>query len=456
VRARALQLLTASALAVTAASAGLASPADVAAVDIPVLIRTTDTSGWPSSDPSGIGYDAVADRLVVVDGEIEEADMAWLWQGYNGYVATRDGGLTGTFNTVAASPTNKEPVGVGYDPARDELYISKDGSNSQIWVYARDGGAAFTSVVRHFAIGDKDAEGVAFGAGKMYVSDGAHTRIWTYEPGNDGIVGTGDDPAPTSFDVGTLGQRDPEGIEYDAATGHLWVVSRNDNPELLEVTANGAVVRRFQMGFLNSTALSGLAIAPASDGSGTPHLYISDRGKDNSADPFENDGKIYEIEIQTVDDPPPPEGNLVVNGGFESANASGAPTAWTDNADFRQSADSFVEGSFAGRHHATDNATYQVMQSFAVVGGTTYQASSHVNVPVTSDAFTFILRVQWRTATGGKISNADIVRVKTPTSGWAQFSKTLVAPSNAGQARVIMLVKSLNATIYIDDVILGT
>ena len=455
-RARALQLLTASALAVTAASAGLAAPSAAAAADIAVLIRTTDTSGWPSSDPSGIGYDPVNDRLMVVDGEIEEADMAWLWPGYNGNIAMRDGTRTGGFNTVAATPSNKEPVGVGYDPNRDELYISKDGSNSQIWVYARDGGGAFTTVVRHFAIGDKDAEGVAFGAGKLYVSDGAHKLIWTFASGNDGIVGTGDDPAGTSFDVGALGQRDPEGLEYDTVTGHLWAVSRNDNPELLEVTVGGAVVRRFQLGFLNSTTLSGVAIAPASDGSGTPHFYVSDRGNDNSADPFENDGKIYELEIQAVEDPPPPEGNLVVNGGFESANASGAPTGWTENVAFRQSDDLVVEGSFAGRHQATDNGSYEVRQSVAVVGGTTYDFSSQVNIPATSDAFTFILRVQWRTASGGKISNNDIVKIKASTSGWRSVTKTIVAPANAGQARIIMNVKSLNASIYVDDVILGT
>jgi len=456
VRARALQLVTATALAVTAASAGLAAPSAAAAVEVPVLIRTTDTSDWPSSDPSGIAYDSVNDRLVVVDGEIEEADMSWLWAGYNGYIATRDGSLTGTFNTVAASPTNKEPVGVGYDPARDELYISKDGSNSQIWVYTRGAGGAFTTVARHFAIGDKDAEGVAFGAGKMYVSDGAGRRVWTFAPGNDGVVGTGDDPGPTSFDVGALGQRDPEGIEYDTATGHLWVVSRNDNPELLEVTVGGAVVHRFNMGFLNSDALSGVAIGPASDGSGTPHLYISDRGLDNSADPDENDGKVYEVAIETVEPPPPPEGNLVVNGGFESANASGAPTAWTENTSFRRSPDAFVEGAFSGRHQATDNGAYEIVQNVGVVGGTAYQVSSQVNVPSTSDAFTFILRVQWRTSSGAKIGNVDIMKVKAPTSGWRQFTKALVAPSNAGQARIMMIVKSLNATIYIDDVVLGS
>ena len=139
-RARALQLVTAAALAVTAVSASLAVPPAAAAAEVPVLIRTTDTSGWPSSDPSGIAYDSGEDRLIVVDGEIEESNLSWLYKGYNGYVATRDGSLDRTFNTVAASPTNNEPVGAGYDPARDELYISKDGSSSRIWVYAERSG----------------------------------------------------------------------------------------------------------------------------------------------------------------------------------------------------------------------------------------------------------------------------------------------------------------------------
>ena len=454
-RARALHLITATALAVTAVSAGIAAPTDAAAAQIPVLVRTTDTSVWPSPDPSGIAFDSLGDRLVVVDGEIEEADMAWLWAGYNGYIATRDGSLTGTFNTTAASPINREPVGAGYDPGRDELYISKDGTNSQIWVYARGSGGAFTTVARHFAIGDRDAEGIAFGGGSMYVSDGAHKRIWTFAPGNDGMVGTGDDPAPTSFDVAALGQSDPEGIEYDTATGHLWVVSRNDNPELLEVTVGGAVVNRFNLAFLNTRSLSGVAMGPASDGSGTRHLYITDRGVDNATDPGENDGKIHEIAIQEVTDPPPPAGNLVVNGGFESASPSGAPTAWTDDTRFRRSADAFVEGSFSGRHQATDNSGYQIVQNVSVVGGTTYQVSSQVNVPTTSDAFTFIVRIQWRSGSG-RIGTADVLKVRTPTAGWTSFSKALDAPSSATQARIMMIVKSLNATIYIDDVTLGS
>ena len=114
------------------------------------------------------------------------------------------------------------------------------------------------------------------------------------------------------------------------------------------------------------------------------------------------------------------------------------------------------EGAFSGRHQATDNGAYEIVQNAAVIGGTTYQVSSQVNVPGTSDAFTFILRVQWRTSSGAKIGNVDLMKVRTPTSGWTPFTKTLVAPSNATQARIMMIVKSLNATIYIDDVALGS
>jgi len=52
------------------AGVGTASAADLSSS----LVRTTDTGAWsPSSpDPSGIAYDAVARRLIITDGEVEE------------------------------------------------------------------------------------------------------------------------------------------------------------------------------------------------------------------------------------------------------------------------------------------------------------------------------------------------------------------------------------------------
>ena len=43
--------------------------------------------------------------------------------------------------------------------------------------------------------------------------------------------------------------------------------------------------------------ISGLAMAPASDGSGQMHYWIADRAVDNGPNPHENDGKIFEISI---------------------------------------------------------------------------------------------------------------------------------------------------------------
>ncbi|MGQ4818307.1 hypothetical protein ACQ1ZK_14310, partial [Enterococcus faecium] len=43
--------------------------------------------------------------------------------------------------------------------------------------------------------------------------------------------------------------------------------------------------------------MAGIALAPASDGSGAQHLYIVDRGVDNDFNPDENDGRFYEMAV---------------------------------------------------------------------------------------------------------------------------------------------------------------
>ena len=52
--------------------------------------------------------------------------------------------------------------------------------------------------------------------------------------------------------------------------------------------------------------LSGLAMAPASNGTGQRDYWIVDRAIDNGPNPNENDGRIFEISV--VDRLPPPSG----------------------------------------------------------------------------------------------------------------------------------------------------
>jgi hypothetical protein len=131
-------------------------------------------------------------------------------------------------------------------------------------------------------------------------------EVFRVDPGANGTFQGGGDDVITQFDVAAMGQSDPEGIDYDPATGHLWVISNDDATPILEVTPGGVAVRSIDLTF-SVVAPGGLAIAPASSGSGN-HVYVADRGVDNNNDPTENDGRIYEIEV--TGDPEPQSGTL--------------------------------------------------------------------------------------------------------------------------------------------------
>ena len=112
-----------------------------------------------------------------------------------------------------------------------------------------------------------------------------------------------------------------------------------------------------------------------------------------------------------------------------------------------------VNGSFVGRHFATNNSNYNITQTVNnLSAGTSYSFSGAVNIPATSDAFTFGLDVQWRNASNTVISTSTIKQYTASTSGvWDPAQANLVAPAGTTNAVVRMVVTSLNSTIYVDN-----
>lgn len=432
-----------------------------ATVDTATVVQTINTTLWnpASPDPSGMDYIPYMDRLVLSDGEVEETTGAG-WHGVNVWLARRQGGAPdGYMNTLLASPTNKEPAAAAYDETRNELYFGKDGSSSAVWVYGpgNDGqfGTSDDRQLRYFTTynhGVSDGEGLAFGNGNLYVADGTGKEIWTITPGNDGIVGTADD-AYSHFDVLSLGQNNPEGLDFDASTGNLWVVSNDTSSGALEVTPSGVPVSTLARSQIPALHPGGLAIAPSSVDNSTPNVWIGDRGVDNNTDPSENDGKIIELSISggPPPPPPPPGENVIVNGDFEAANAQGQPTSWTLDARFSRSSAVVHGGTYAGRNQASDNSGYKIIQSAPVTAGQAYDFAGWVNVPATSDAFKLVLKVQWRNASGKSIGTVTIGKVSKTTAGWVPLTSAMTAPTGAVTANVMMVISSLNATIYVDD-----
>lgn len=277
------------------------------------LVQTIATSAWnlASPDPSGIEYLPGIDRLEVCDSEVEEVTGAG-YHGVNMWQITKTGTVTDTGTTY---PTfSKEPTGLGYDPGSNTLFISDDDAK-RVWIDKTGADGRFgtsddvVTSVNAGAYGSGDTEDPEFDAttgqstsGHLFFLDGTNTEVYDIKPMN-GIFGDGDD-VMTHFDVGAFGPTDWEGLGSDPATGNLLVGARTTK-QIYEVTKSGALVRIIDLsGITGLRYVSGLQMAPASDGSGRWDYWIVDRAIDNGSNASENDGKLFEVRVPTSDAPP--------------------------------------------------------------------------------------------------------------------------------------------------------
>jgi hypothetical protein len=301
------------------------------------LVNTIDTSRWSpaSPDPSGLAYDSVANRLLVVDGEVDEMRI---YSGANYYEATLGGALLRTWNTLAFS---KEPVGVSFDPG-GRLFVTDDDKRRifQITLGA-DGRFGQGDQVTSFSstsYGIGDPEGAAYDpvGDRLFVADGVGSEIFSVSS-VDGVFGNGNDQVQ-HFDTNALGVKDPEAVEFRAESGTLYTIGSNGN-KIVEVTTSGAVVSEIDTSYLPLDKPAGLAYAPNSTDAARKSFYIADRKVDNDGHPNENDGTIYEVTPGAAtgpppgdpppgDPPPPPAGGVRVAAGSDDAEE--APSGAVD------------------------------------------------------------------------------------------------------------------------------
>jgi hypothetical protein len=302
-------------LALLAGSAGeaLAAPLNSS------LVNTIKTSQWSpaSPDPSGIAYDSVARRLLVVDGEVDEMSI---WKGANYYEATLAGNLLRTASTTSFSD---EPVGVAFSSA-GRVFISDDdqrkvfqlslGSN---WLFdSSDQRSSFSTS----SFGSGDPEGVAYdrAGGRLFIADGEDKEIYAVAA-VDGVFGNSDDQV-RHFDTGTLGVSDPETVEFNAQSGTLYVIGKYGD-KIVETTTAGARLSEIDTSYLPLDKPAGLAYAPNSRDAAKMSFYITDRKLDNDGHPSENDGAIYEVTTGSSSGGtlPPPSGEVRITASSDDA-----------------------------------------------------------------------------------------------------------------------------------------
>ena len=288
-------------MALTVAMSWIAplGPRPAAAVETvtPELIQVIDTSllSPPIPDPSGIAF-LPSGNLLVSDAEVEEIPS--LYEGRNVFEITTAGELVDSFRTTRYSD---EPAGLAVRQKR--VYVSDDDHDRVFLVRPGLDGTYGTrdDKVRSFStrpFGSTDPEGVALAEGFLFVADGRGTEVYRVARGRngvfDGVPPFGDDRV-RSFDTAGLDLLDPEGIEYNADGGTLFIVSKARGGNVIETTLRGRLLTVIDLSALDIRAAAGLAFGPGSTDPSVHHLYIAARGRDNAIDPSENDGKIYEI-----------------------------------------------------------------------------------------------------------------------------------------------------------------
>ena len=429
-----------------------------------VLINAVDTSLWSpnSPDPAGIEYRASTNTLLITDSEVEE--MPNYFQGKNMYESSLNGTLINTSSTTAFST---EPTGLALNPSNGHIFISDDNKKKIFEINLGNDNLFGTSddIVTSFltsGFGSTDPEGLAFGLGRIFIADGVGTEVYVIAPGANDIFDGVDDQI-THFDTSLAGQADPEGIAFNPDSGTIYVVTNNGGKlanKITEFSITGEVINEIDISFLAARSTAGLAYGPGSNNPSQNSIYIVARGVDNNSDPNENDGRIYEIAVSTSITPTPTptptiQANLLTNAGFElDANIDTRPDNWTSKSFFTRSNTIVQAGSFSGRHLSTANRGYTILQNVSgIIAGSNYNFSGWTNIPTTSDTFSYKLQVKWLNSSGATISTKTVKTYSTATSGWDQFSGSLVAPTGAVTAAIRMNLTSLKATIYTDELI---
>jgi hypothetical protein len=289
------------AAAVTAGSVAVVAPADAAAtLAAASVVRTVNTARFnpPSPDPTGIVYLPSRNRLLISDSEVDEVR---LFRNVNLFETTRAGAVRATSSTTRFT---REPAGLGYHPGTGHLFVSDDDFDN-IYEMAPGPDARYGTaddVVTHFdtrVVGNIDPEDVTVNTanGHLFTVDEVTQEVFDYGPGRngrfDGVPPAGDDTV-RHFDVRVHGARSPEAIAYDARTRTL-LVADHPSEMVYEITTTGRLRTRIDISAANSVNISGIALAPASDGSGRTRMYITDRAVDNQFDANENDGRLYEM-----------------------------------------------------------------------------------------------------------------------------------------------------------------
>jgi hypothetical protein len=282
----------------------VASPGEAVPALTATTVHVTRTFRWhhPSPDPTGVSYVRSANRLVVVDSEVDETR---LFEGVNAWLTTTRGRPRKSWSTEAFTmePTDvnaRSPYTFFFTDDRLHRVFRATAGRDHKWGNADDLWTTFSTA----RFNSRDPEGITFATfrhrAQLLICDGKDAQVYRLAPGRngrfDGLSPTGDDVLKPSFDTASIGVPNPKGIFWDASAKLVYILGYQGGI-IARTTIKGDLVDTIDISALGLVHPSGIVMAPGSDDPTAKHLYVTDKGVDNDTDPQENDGRLFEIAL---------------------------------------------------------------------------------------------------------------------------------------------------------------
>ncbi len=255
----------------------------------------------PAIDPAGVAWHAPSGHLFIADSEIEEVSAAWSLIHKNIFEVSPAG--TTLYHSYDLTLMGiGEPTGITFNPGDGFFYVSDDDDQRITRLsYAPSGFLVDDFVDTDNTAGAGDPEGVTCdpATSRLYVVDGHDELIVIYRYQDSTGFVLIDVLELNALNSSSNVPDDPEGIAFDACSGHLFLVSDPDEA-IYEFTTAGIYVARYDIAALSPGVIApqGLTIGPTSATGDAPQalaIYIADGGIDNNDNSSERDGRIYEI-----------------------------------------------------------------------------------------------------------------------------------------------------------------
>ena len=281
------------------------------------------------------------------------------------------------------------------------------------------------------------------------------------------------DVAPATADLSLETSDRPDPVTSGARVTYTMLVENGGPDAATQVILFGTVIGRFN----SFTTTQGSCDVPAAGETGpmecdlgtipngssaTVILKVTAVGSEllqqsNAVDAAETDPDLADrfwTEYTNVN-----ESKLLRNGGFElDTNGDSSPDSWTRNSHFVRQASSATAGSYAGRHHATDNSTYTVQQTIPrLAARKKFTFFGRLRIPTTTDDFSFGLHVRWRNSSN-KTIRTDVIATYTSaeaSGAWEDVFAQVRSPRGTARAQIRMMVSKLDGTIYVDEFMFG-